>query len=95
MFKKVPYGVKVRVKGNDSTGYVAQYAICCSRFFPAQWTTIVHFKNGKEFHSFETLEEAQAAAKKEYDTWVKYYVEKEARRKTLKDVAKSPAWQFP
>lgn len=95
MFKKAPYGVKVRVKGNDSTGYVAQYAICCSRFFPSQWTTLVLFKNGKEIHTFDTLDEAQTVAMHEYDRWIEYYKQKEARKKQLKAVAKLTAWEHP
>jgi len=33
MFKKVPYGVKVRVRGNEKNGFIAEYAIHASRFF--------------------------------------------------------------
>lgn len=95
MFKKVPHGVKVRVKGSDATGYIAQYAICCTRFFPSQWTTIVNFKGGKEIHTFNTLEEAQNAAMEEYDRWMQYYEEKEARKRQHKAVARLTAWEHP
>lgn len=95
MFKKVLHGVKVRVKGSDATGYIAQYAICCSRFFPAQWGTIIKFKGGKEIHTFDTLEEAQGAAMEEYSRWIHYYEEKEARKQKQKDVAKLTAWEHP
>ena len=48
MFKKVPYGIKVRVKGNDVTGYRAQLCISYIRFVPFLniWSDITVRKNG-------------------------------------------------
>lgn len=98
MFKKVPYGVKVRVKGSDETGYIAQYAICCSRFFPTfDWTSLFVYDNKTKERktSFATLEEAQELAMAEYDSWMKYYKEKEARKAERKKVSNNIVWEHP
>ena len=95
-FKKVPYGVKVRVKGNDETGYTAECALHCSRILPACWTTVVAYdKDHKAVCRFETLKEAKAVAMHEYDRWISFYMRKEAERKDAKMASKQVVWEHP
>lgn len=97
MFEKIPYGVKVRVKGSDDTGYICQVAICCNRFLPFidMWTDLVHFERGVKITRFETLGEAQDVALAEYNSWIKYYKNKEAEAKERKKARNKVVWEHP
>ena len=97
MFKKIPYGVKVRVKGSDETGYVPQIALACYRFLPFfdSWANLyMYTKLGKK-NRFDTIEEAQQIAMKEYNQWIAYYKDKEADYKASKKVSKRVVWIHP
>lgn len=98
MFKKVPYGVKVRVKGNEVTGYRAQLCITCSRILPDFmniWSDIHAYENGIQTIVFDTLEAARAVAMKEYESWIAYYKQCEEETKQTKKVAKKVVWEHP
>lgn len=99
MFKKVPYGVKVRVRGSDETGYSAEYAINCNRFLPFfdMWSSISYYDRDMGFSSkeFPTLEAAKTGAMKEYDTWIDYFHCKEAEMKLKRRISKKIVWEHP
>ena len=97
MFKKVPYGVKVRIKGNSMSGYRVEECIKSNRFLPFLdvWMHVCFFKDGKKIEAFQYFEEAQAFAEICYDKWIKYYNEKEESAKIEKRIAKTVAWQIP
>lgn len=97
MFKKVPYGVKVRVKGSEKTGYVPQYAICCNRFLPFldTWTSLYIVEKGVTKACFDTLSEAQEIALARYDEWIAYYKRKEEEDKQRRKVSRKTAWKHP
>ena len=97
MFKKVPYGIKVRVKGNDVTGYRVQLCISYSRFVPFLniWSDISIRKNGVRQVVFTSLAEARVVALKEYDQWISYSKMREDEDKQAKKVAKKVVWEHP
>ena len=99
MFEKVPYGVKVRVRGNEQDGFVAEYAICTYRFLPFldNWSLIKNYPSANRAYpsnTFPTLEFAKEAAMKQYDSWIDFY----DRAKETKRIAKSQrkvVWKHP
>ena len=97
MFEKVPYGVKVRVKGSIDTGYVVEEAICTYRFLPFldSWVAVSKFSGGKRTDIFTDYDEAQEFAQVCYDNWMKYYATKEEAKRQRKIVAKSKVLQIP
>ena len=97
MFKKIPYGVKVRVRGCDITGYHAELCIrfCRAFSFMNMWTPIVKYVDGKEVTTYSTLAEAQLVALDEYDEWIRYYSKKERLEKERKAVARRTVWSKP
>lgn len=98
MFEKIPYGVKVRVRGNEQDGFVAEYAICAYRFFPFMdnWNIISHYthtpytKNG----TFATFELAKEAAMAQYDSWIDFYKKCEETKRIAKSQRKV-VWKHP
>lgn len=95
MFKKIPYGLKVRVRGNDETGYVAERATYCSRFFPFidDWTLIRGYREG---HLFRTVETARNIAMREYNSWISFYERKEEEQRLTKKLKQSRViWKHP
>lgn len=99
MFEKIPYGVKVRVRGNEKDGFIAEYAICCSRFLPFfdAWTIIKHYPSGNICYStdtFPTLELAKEAAMIKYDGWIKHFKREEEEKKVAKAQRKI-VWKHP
>jgi len=101
MFKKVPYGVKVRVRGNEQDGFIAEYATCCSRFLPFfdRWFVINYFPSADRVsNTFPTFELAKEAAMKQYDSWIGIYKRKDDRKEKEKQVAKAQrkvVWEHP
>lgn len=97
MFKKIPYGVKVRVKGNEETGYVAQYAISCIRFLPFLdiWSNITRMKMGGTAVRFDSLEDAQDFAMRKYNSWISYFKAKEAEDRERSKVSNKIVWKHP
>jgi hypothetical protein len=96
MFKKIPYGVKVRVRGNDEIGYVAEYATHCSRFFPFMdiWSLVKDYKHSSD--TFKTQEAAQKAAMEQYNSWISYYKRKAEEKKLKNKLANSRTiWEHP
>ena len=96
MFKKIPYGVKVRVRGNEQDGFIAEYATHCIRFAPFfdSWTIKKYYSEGKYIEMFPTLELAKHAAMDEYVGWIDFY----KRREETKRIAKSQrkiVWKHP
>ena len=77
MFKKIPYGVKVRVRGNEQDGFIAECAINCSRFFSFadDWNPIRHYTYEpiKLHDTFPTFELAKEAAMIQYNIWFDFY----------------------
>lgn len=98
MFKKIPYGVKVRVRGNDETGYVAEYCTHSSRFFPFLdiWTLIKRYQVGKTSNTFPTFELAQKAAMEQYKSWIDFFQRREEEKKAQKKVKRARIiWKHP
>lgn len=97
MFKKVPYGVKVRIKGNGVTGYRVQRCISYNRFIPFLniWSDIAVYNGGNKTVVFDTLEAAQKVAMKDYDTWIDYYKRCEEEAKQTKKISNKVVWEYP
>lgn len=99
MFKKVPYGVKVRVRGNEKDGFIAEYSINTFRFvtpFDA-WSIIKHYPSGNYSYStdtFPTLELAKEAAMIQYDRWINHYKREEETKRIAKSQRKI-VWKHP
>jgi hypothetical protein len=102
MFKKVPYGVKVRVRGNDESGYIAEYATYCSRFFAFMntWTVIRRLDTNtlKVLETYTTFYEAKDAALLKYDGLIRFYQgqeEEERIAENMAKISKTPVWEHP
>lgn len=97
MFDKVPYGVKVRVRGKSGVGYKADVCISYNRFLPFVnlWTPISSRKSAWTSYVFETLEEAQDAALASYKGWIDYYKRDEENKRMLKAVPNGNVWEHP
>ena len=97
MFKKIPYGVKVRVRGNEQDGFIAEYALNCSRFYPINWWSLIshytHTPYTKQ-DTFPTFELAKEAAMTQYDSWIKFYERKEEEKRIAKSQRKV-VWKHP
>ena len=99
MFEKVPYGVKVRVRGNEKDGFVAEYALHTTRFLPFMdnWSIIQYYPSANisyPVNTFPTFELAKEAAMKQYDSWIDFY----DRAKETKRIAKAQrkvVWKHP
>jgi hypothetical protein len=99
MFEKIPYGVKVRVRGNEQDGFIAEYAICCSRFLPFfdSWNIIRHYPSGNYSYStdtFPTLELAKEAAMTKYDNWIVHF-KREEETKRIAKAQRKIVWKHP
>jgi len=98
MFEKVPYGVKVRVRGNEQDGFVAEYAICTTRFLPFldNWNLISRYTHTPytKNDTFPTLESAKEAAMKQYDSWIDFYERAEETKRIAKSQRKV-VWKHP
>ena len=102
MFKKIPYGVKVRVRGNEKDGFIAEYAICTTRFLPFldNWTVIKRWvksaNNGYTYpaDTFPTFELAKEAAMGEYHRWIGHFKRAEEEKKVVKAQRKI-VWKHP
>ena len=92
MFEKVPYGVKVRVRGNEKDGFIAEYAIHASRFFTLFDVWIVlHYPSANTFPTFELAKEA---AMKQYDSWISFYKRDEETKRIAK-AQRKVVWKHP
>ena len=98
MFEKIPYGVKVRVRGNEKDGFVAEYALHCTRFTPFfdTWSLISHYTHTPYTKSdtFPTLESAKEAAMKQYDSWISFYKRDEETKRIAK-AQRKVVWKHP
>jgi hypothetical protein len=99
MFEKVPYGVKVRVRGSEQDGFVAEYAICTYRFLPFldNWSLIKHYPSanrGYPSNTFPTLELAKEAAMIQYNRWIDFYKNSEEQTRIAKSQRKV-VWKHP
>jgi hypothetical protein len=99
MFEKVPYGVKVRVRGNEQDGFIAEYALNTDRFlsFLDSWSIIRHYPSanaGYPKDTFPTLELAKTAAMEQYDSWIDFYKRKEETNRVAK-AQRSVVWKHP
>jgi hypothetical protein len=99
MFEKVPYGVKVRVRGNEKDGFIAEYAIHASRFFTLfdAWSIIKHYPSANSRYSedtFPTLELAKEAAMIQYNRWINHFERDEEEKKVAKSQRKI-VWKHP
>jgi len=98
MFKKVPYGVKVRVRGNEKDGFIAEYAICTTRFTPFldNWSLISHYTHTPftRNDTFPTFESAKEAAMESYNSWINFYEREEERKQIAKGQSKV-VWKHP
>lgn len=92
IFQSVPHGVKVRVIGDDKSGYDAQYAIHCSRIVPDTWTLVTESPQQRRFATFK---EAQDAAMKEYKGWIKFYDRKNLEKLAKKNKSNKVVWTHP
>ena len=96
MSKKIPYGVKVRVRGKSGIGYKAELCINYSRFSPFNiWTEISSRKSGWTTYVFDTLKDAQEAAMSQYDSWIAYKKHDEEKKQKLKKVPNGTVWEHP
>ena len=96
MSKKIPYGVKVRVRGKTGIGYKAEICINYSRFSPFNiWTPISSRKRGYTAYTYDTLEDAQEAAMSQYNDWIDYYKRDEENKQKLKKVPNGTIWEYP
>ena len=99
MFKKVPYGVKVRVRGNEKDGFVAEYALHTTRFTPFldNWSIIRNYPSGNvsfPLDTFPTFELAKEAAMTQYDSWIDFYRRAEETKRVAKSQRKI-VWKHP
>jgi len=98
MFEKVPYGVKVRVRGNEKVGFIAEYAICCTRFTPFldNWRLIHRYTHTPytKNDTFPTLESAKEAAMTLYHRWINDFKHEEEEKKVAKAQRKI-VWKHP
>ena len=98
MFKKVPYGVKVRVRGNEQDGFIAEYTLHASRFTPflADWRLISHYTHTPftKYDTFPTFESAKEAAMAQYDSWINHYKNAEEKTRIAKSQSKV-IWKHP
>jgi hypothetical protein len=98
MFEKVPYGVKVRVRGNEKDGFIAEYAICTTRFTPFldNWSLISHYTHTPytKKDTFPTFELAKEAAMKQYDSWIDFY-DRAAETKRIAKSQRKVVWKHP
>lgn len=98
MFEKVPYGVKVRVRGNEKDGFVAEYAICAYRFLPLMdnWSLISRYTHTPytKQDTFPTFELAKEAAMAQYDSWIDFYKRAEETKRIAKSQRKV-VWKHP
>jgi len=99
MFEKVPYGVKVRVRGNEKDGFIAEYSIYAHRFTPFldNWSIIKHYPSANPRYSvdtFPTFELAKEAAMERYDSWIEHFKRDEEEKKVAKAQRKI-VWKHP
>ena len=99
MFEKIPYGVKVRVRGNEKVGFIAEYAICTTRFLPFldNWSIIKNYSSANYKYStntFPTLESAKEAAMREHYRWIGHFKRDEEEKKVAKAQRKI-VWKHP
>lgn len=99
MFEKVPYGVKVRVRGNEKHGFIAEYAICTTRFLPFldNWSIIKNYSSANYKYStntFPTLESAKEAAMREHYRWIGHFKREEETKRVAKSQRKV-VWKHP
>ncbi len=98
MFEKVPYGVKVRVRGNEQDGFIAEYAICTYRFLPFldSWTIAKNYPFGTGYSqdTFPTFDLAKEAAMIHYDRWIGFYKREEETKRIAKSQRKV-VWKHP
>ena len=98
MFKKVPYGVKVRVRGNEKDGFIAERAICTTRFTPFldNWSLISRYTHTPytKNDTFPTLESAKEAAMEQYNSWINFYERAEETKRIAKSQRKV-VWKHP
>ena len=94
MFEKVPYGVKVRVRGNEQDGFIAEYAICTTRFLPFldNWNIIKNYSDSTSTYS--TLELAKEVAMIKYHSWMNFY-EREEEEKRIAKSQRKVVWKHP
>ena len=98
MFKKVPYGVKVRVRGNEKDGFIAEYAICAYRFFPFMdnWYIIYNYTHTPYTKQdiFPTFELAKEASILEYHRWIGIRKREEEENRIAK-ARRKVVWKHP
>ena len=97
MFKKIPYGVKVRVRGNEQDGFIAEYALHTTRFLPFMdnWSQYYPSANlSYPSNTFPTLELAKEAAMKQYDSWIDFYDRWEETKRIAK-AQRKVVWKHP
>mgnify|MGYP000026141105 FL=1 len=98
MFEKVPYGVKVRVRGNEQAGFIAEYVICPYRFlsFMDNWNLISRYTHTPftKHGTFPTLELAKEAAMTKYDSLINHFRHDEEQKK-IAEAQRKVVWKHP
>ena len=98
MFKKIPYGVKVRVRGNEQDGFIAEYTIGCFRFLPFlnNWNIISHYTHSPyiKYDTFPTVDLAKEAAMTKYNSWINFYKQEEETKRVAKS-QRTVVWKHP
>jgi len=98
MFKKIPYGVKVRVRGNEKDGFIAECAIRTYWFLPFMddWRLIHRYTHTPytKNDTFPTLESAKEAAMTLYHRWINDFKHEEEEKRIAKAQCKV-VWKHP
>ena len=99
MFEKIPYGLKVRVRGSEQDGFVAEYAICTYRFLPFldNWNIIKNYPSANYKYStdtFSTFELAKEAAMGHYNRLIHSFKHDEETKRVAKSQRKV-VWKHP
>lgn len=98
MFKKIPYGVKVRVRGNEQDGFIAEYALCAECFLPFinDWKPINYYAHApvKRHDTFPTFDLAKEAAMSQYNSWIDFYEQVDETKRVVK-LQRKVVWKHP
>lgn len=93
---KHPYGIKVRVRGDDNSGYRIQYTYNNFRFLPflTMWFDYEPYINGSRTTVFSHIDNAKKWALSWYDRMIEQAKEEIDRKKKRKN-AKKVVWEHP
>lgn len=96
MFKKIPHGIAVRVRGNDVDGYRIQYTYRRHQIlrFMTMWFDHDIYIGGRRLATVPTLEIAQEQALNKYNDMIEW-ADKQLAIKNARKKAKKIVWEHP